>query len=72
MKLLNEILKTALIFLLVTLMWFVNIDVSKDDSLPRMIVGIILTNPPIKVIATIGLLISLFDIWYDPPNEENN
>ena len=71
MKLLNDILKTALIFLVVTLMWFVNIDVSKDDSLPRIIVGIILTNPPIKVIGTIILLIALFSIWYEPPNKEN-
>lgn len=67
MKTINNILYTGLIIFVLVILWFVNVDVSRDDTLPRMIVNVIFTKPLIKVVTTISLIIGLFGIWYNPP-----
>ena len=72
MKKINNIIYTGLIVFVLVILWFVNVEVTRDDTLPRVIMTIIFNTPPFKVAATIVLLIALFGIWYKPPVKKNN
>jgi hypothetical protein len=72
MKKINNIIYTGLIIFVLVILWFVNVELTREDTLPRAIITIIFNTPPFKVATTIVLLIALFGIWYEPPSEENN
>ena len=72
MKKINNILYTGLIIFVLVILWFVNVELTRDDTLPRVIMTIIFNTPPFKVAVSILLLLALFGIWYKPPSEENN
>lgn len=77
MKLLNNILYTALIVFVFIMLWFVNINIEEEINNPgtfaKDIMLFILQIPTLKILLSVILLLALYGVWNNPPsNKENN
>lgn len=75
MKLLNNILYTALIVFVFIMLWFVNINIEEEINNPTTFakdIGLfILQTPSLKVLLSVMLLLALYGVWNNPPSNKD-